>query len=225
MFVTQHPAGHAVGGKEEPAEQPKKFSRFFGGNTVKKRSRLVMITSNARVLMCAAGTNDKKEVSLLAPGCSWRSFQDAKGLTAWLVETVRPDNRTCSETFTNTAQRDKQYIFEDPKSTTSDPDGSKYSSQEWLDSIEQARDYAVAQTMQNSAYAGDAALNELQLVSNQPSPTSTLGGDSALEGVNIPSTRHGHGHLVRKAGEGDSDSMKGRKRFSKRHSKNGLANF
>jgi 3-phosphoinositide dependent protein kinase-1 len=93
MFVTQHPPGHAVGGKEEPAEQPKKFSRFFGGNTVKKRSRLVMITSNARVLMCAAGTNDKKlkeEVSLLSAGCSWRSFQDSKGLTAWLVETVRP---------------------------------------------------------------------------------------------------------------------------------------
>lgn len=91
MFVTQHPAGHPVGGKEEPAETPKKFSRFFGGNTVKKRSRLVMITSNARVLMCAAGTNDKKlkeEVSLLTAGCSWRSFQDAKGLTTWLVETV-----------------------------------------------------------------------------------------------------------------------------------------
>jgi hypothetical protein len=81
-----------VGGKEEPAEQPKKFSRFFGGNTVKKRQRLVMITSNARVLMCAAGTSDKKlkeEVSLLSSGCSWRSFQDSKRLTAWLVETVR----------------------------------------------------------------------------------------------------------------------------------------
>lgn len=92
MFVTQHPPGHVVGAKEEPAEPPKKFSRFFGGNTVKKRQRLVMITSNARVLMCAAGTNDKKlkeEVSLLSAGCSWRSFQDSKGLTAWLVETVR----------------------------------------------------------------------------------------------------------------------------------------
>jgi len=93
MFVTQHAPGHVVGGKEEPAEQPKKFSRFFGGNTVKKRQRLVMITSNARVLMCAAGTNDKKlkeEISLLSAGCSWRSFQDSKGLTAWLVETVCP---------------------------------------------------------------------------------------------------------------------------------------
>jgi 3-phosphoinositide dependent protein kinase-1 len=91
MFVTQHPPGHHVGGKEEPAEQPKKFSRFFSSNTIKKRQRLVMITSNARVLMCAAGTNDKKlkeEISLLSAGCGWRSYQDSKGLTAWLVETV-----------------------------------------------------------------------------------------------------------------------------------------
>lgn len=93
MVVTHHPPGHAVGaGAEAAVEAPRKFSRFFGGNTVKKRQRLVMITSNARVLMCAAGTNDKKlkeEVSLLASGCSWKSFQDSKGLTAWVVETVR----------------------------------------------------------------------------------------------------------------------------------------
>lgn len=68
-------------------------------------------------------------------------------------------------------------------------------------------------------YPGDAALNELG--SNINSPTSTLGGDSALEGVNIPSARHGHLHKDRS----DTDSTKGRKRFSKRHSKNGLANF
>ncbi|USP81362.1 uncharacterized protein yc1106_08636 [Curvularia clavata] len=204
MFVTQHPAGHVVGGKEETPEPPKKFSRFFGGSTVKKRQRLVMITSNARVLMCAAGTNEKKlkeEVSLLSAGCSWRSFQDSKGLTAWLVET-----------------RDKQYVFEDTKSTTSDPEGSKYSTQEWLDSIEQARDYAFSQTMTNS-YSADAGLSDL--VSNHTTPTSTLGADSALEGVNIPASRHGH---LRKD-QSDGESMKGRKRFSKRHSRNGLANF
>ncbi|KAF2193845.1 Pkinase-domain-containing protein [Zopfia rhizophila CBS 207.26] len=204
MFVTQHPPGHPVGGKgDEPAsETPRKFARFFSSNTVKKRQRLVMITSNARVLMCAAGTNDKKlkeEVSLLSPGCLWKSFQDPKGLTAWCVET-----------------RDKQFVFEDPKSTTSDPDGSKYSTQEWLDSIEQARDYALSQSMANS-YSGDSTLNDLN--STLSSPTSTLGGDSALDGVNIPTGRH-----LRKE-HGDNDSLKGRKRFSKRHSKNGLANF
>lgn len=93
MLVTQFAAGHPVGGKEEPADTPKKFSRFFTSNATKKRQRLVMITSNARVLMCAAGTNDKKlkeEISLLSTGCTWRSYQDSKGLTAWLVETVSP---------------------------------------------------------------------------------------------------------------------------------------
>jgi 3-phosphoinositide dependent protein kinase-1 len=221
MFVTQHPPGHPVGGKGDEAavEPPKKFSRFFGGNTVKKRQRLVMITSNARVLMCASGTNDKKlkeEISLLSPGCSWRSFQDSKGLTAWLVETVRLFSNVLMSSKLIVAQREKQYVFEDPKSTTSDPNGSKYSTQEWMESIEQARDYALSQSMTNS-YSGDSALNDLN--SGLSSPTSTLGGDSALEGVNIPTARH-----LRKE-HGDAESLKGRKRFSKRHSKNGLANF
>jgi hypothetical protein len=116
---------------------------------------------------------------------------------------------------TDTPQRDKQFVFEDPKSTTSDPDGSKYSTQEWLDSIDNAREYALSQS--TNPFAGDSTLNELG--SSMSSPASTLGGDSALEGVNIPTARH-----LRKE-PGDADSMKGRKRFSKRHSKNGLANF
>jgi hypothetical protein len=113
-------------------------------------------------------------------------------------------------------QREKQYVFEDPKNTTSDPDGSKYSSQEWIDSIDNAREYALSQSI-TSSYAGDVALNELN--SSMSSPASTVGPDSALEGVNIPTARH-----LRKD-HGDAESMKGRKRFSKRHSKNGLANF
>lgn len=177
-----------------------------------------MITSNARVLMCAAGTNDKKlkeEVSLLSPGCAWRSYQDSKGLTAWLVETVSMPVYSLPP-LANKYQRDKQYVFEDPKSTTSDPDGSKYGTQEWIDSIDNAREYALSQSMASS-YTVDASLNDLG--SSMSSPTSTLGGDSALEGVNIPTARH-----LRKD-QSDVDSMKGRKRFSKRHSKNGLANF
>jgi len=110
-------------------------------------------------------------------------------------------------------QRDKQFVLEDPKSTTSDPDGSKYSTQEWLDSIDQARDYAMSQSMA----ASDASLT--YLTSTLTSPASTLDADAALDGVDIPSSRH-----LRKE-HGDADSMKGRKRFSKRHSKNGLANF
>ncbi|KAF2276722.1 kinase-like protein [Westerdykella ornata] len=200
MLVTHHHPGHPVGGKDEAAaDTPKKFSRFFGGNTPKKRQRLVMITSNARVLMCAAGTNDKKlkeEINLLSPGCTWRSFQDSKGLTAWLVET-----------------RDKQFVFEDCKSTVSDPNGSKYSTQEWIESIEQARDFAQSMAM---SYSG-SALNDLS--SSLSSPSSAVGADAALDGVNIPTAKH------LKKDHGDADSVKGRKRFSRRHSKNGLANF
>lgn len=119
-----------------------------------------------------------------------------------------------TELCANRWQRERQYVFEDPKSTTSDPNGSKFSTQEWLECIEQARDFA--QSMANS-YSGDPSLNDLS--SALSSPTSTLGGDTALDGVNIPTGRH-----LRKD-HGDADSMKGRKRFSKRHSKNGLANF
>lgn len=86
--------------------------------------------------------------------------------------------------------------------------------QEWLDALEQARDFANSQSMANS-YSGDSAFNELS--STISSPASTLGGESALDGVNIPTSRH-----LRKD-HGDNESVKGRKRFSRRHSKNGLA--
>lgn len=202
LIVTTNPAPHSPNSKSGDAssETPKKFSRFFGGNTTKKRQRLVMVTSHARIIMAAAGGDDKKvkmELSLLSPGCSWKSYMDSKGLTAWCVDT-----------------RDKHLVFEDPKATTSDPDGSKYSAQEWLDNIERAREIAISQSMTNS-YSGDSAFNDLN--STLPSPASTLGGESAFDGVNIPTARH-----LRKE-HGDSDSLKGRKRFSKRHSKNGLA--
>lgn len=72
-------------------ETPKKFSWFFGGNNIKKRQRLVMVTSNARIVMAAAGGDEKKtkvEISLLAPGCGWRSAKDGRGVAVWCVDTV-----------------------------------------------------------------------------------------------------------------------------------------
>lgn len=71
--------------------QAEKKFRFFGGNTTKKRERLVLITSSARVILAAAGGGEKKakmEIFLLSSGTSWKSFVDAKGLTAWAVDTV-----------------------------------------------------------------------------------------------------------------------------------------
>lgn len=199
LMVTSAPAPHSPHG--ESSEAPKKFSRFFGGNTTKKRQRLVMITSAARLILAAAGGEEKKakmDLSLLGEGTQWRSYKDSRGITAWCIDT-----------------KDKHLIFEDPKATPSDPEGSKYTAQEWLDALEQAKDFANSQSMASS-YSGDSAFNELS--STISSPSSTLGGDSALDGVNIPTSRH-----LRKGDHDDSGSIKGRKRFSKRHSKNGLA--
>jgi 3-phosphoinositide dependent protein kinase-1 len=111
-------------------------------------------------------------------------------------------------------QPTKHLLFEDPKALPSDPDGSMYSAQEWVETIERAKDFVISQSLTNS-YSGDSTLNDLS--SALSSPTSTLGGDTALDGVNIPSAR------LRKGEHGDNESIKGRKRFSKRHSKNGLA--
>ena len=102
LLVNSTPAPHSPTGKSVSPngeiESPKKFSRFFGSNTPKKRQRLVMITSTARIIIVAAGGEDKKskvEISLLISGCSWRKLQDPKGLTYWCVDTVSISGRRC----------------------------------------------------------------------------------------------------------------------------------
>ena len=90
LNVISSPAPHSPTGKGSE-EAPRKFSRFFGGATTKKRQRLVMITSSARVIIAAAGGDEKKakmDINLLALGTSWKTFQDAKGLTAFWIDTV-----------------------------------------------------------------------------------------------------------------------------------------
>lgn len=92
-MVLSSPAGHSPASKNgsSEVEAPKKFSRFFGGSATKKRQRLVMITSSGRIIMAAAGGDDKKakmEISLLAPGTSYRSATDSKGFSCWIVDTV-----------------------------------------------------------------------------------------------------------------------------------------
>lgn len=90
LNVISSPAPHSPTGKGSE-EAPRKFSRFFGGATTKKRQRLVMITSSARVIIAAAGGDEKKakmDINLLALGTSWKTLQDAKGLTAFCIDTV-----------------------------------------------------------------------------------------------------------------------------------------
>ncbi|KAK6433229.1 serine/threonine protein kinase [Oleoguttula sp. CCFEE 5521] len=179
-----------------PSEKPK-FSRFFSGNASKKRERLVLITSSARVIMAAAGGKEKKakmDFSLHATGCSFRSFTNPQGLTAWCVDT-----------------RDKHITFEDPRATTSDPAGSKFSTQEWIEALESAREIAAAQ----SSVSGGSSLLE-------DSPADSLGGDAVP-----PMISQTRGMLRKDRGGGaigvDDDGGGTKKRFSKRSSRSGLA--
>ncbi|KAI9676599.1 MAG: pkb-activating kinase-like protein [Bathelium mastoideum] len=199
LIITTTPAVQSPTLKHAtPAEAPKKFSRFFGPKDDKKKQRLVMITSSARIILAAAGGEEKKakmEIPLLAPGTSWTSYKDSRGITVWCIDT-----------------REKHHLFEDPKATPIDSEGSKYTAQEWLDILERAKEFAITQNITNS-YSGGSAINDLD--SAISSPASTIGADGALEAVNVPRSN------MRR--DFDAESSKSRKRFSKRHSKNGLA--
>ncbi|KAF9893092.1 pkb-activating kinase-like protein [Aspergillus nanangensis] len=204
LVVLSSPAAHSPvsknGGGE--AEPPKKFSRFFGGSTTKKRQRLVMITSSGRVIMAAAGGDEKKaklELSLIAPGTSYRTSTDSKGVSCWIVDT-----------------RDKHFVFEDPKPSSSNLGTTAMSTQEWLDTLDRAREMALAQ-QGNGPYSAEDAFRDLS--SGMSSHANTLDRNSE---VHHESHHTGRATLV-KHQAGDTESVKGRKRFSRRHSKNGLA--
>ncbi|KAL3453368.1 kinase-like domain-containing protein [Aspergillus insuetus] len=202
LVVLSSPASHSPVSKHGEYEAPKKFSRFFGGSTTKKRQRLVMITSSGRIIMAAAGGDEKKaklELSLLAPGTHYRTSTDVKGVSCWIVDT-----------------RDKHYVFEDPKPSSSNIGATAMSAQEWLDTLDRAREMALAQ-QSNGPYSGDETFRDLS--SGLSSHANTLDRGSETPHEPAPS---GRATLVKHQGN-DSDSVKGKKRFSRRHSKNGLA--
>ncbi|KAL2854948.1 kinase-like domain-containing protein [Aspergillus pseudoustus] len=201
LVVLSSPASHSPVSKHGEYEAPKKFSRFFGGSTTKKRQRLVMITSSGRIIMAASGGDEKKaklELSLLAPGTHYRTSTDAKGVSCWIVDT-----------------REKHYVFEDPKPSSSNIGATAMSAQEWLDTLDRAREMALAQ-QSNGPYSADEFRD---LSSGLSSHANTLDRGSEAPHEPAPS---GRATLV-KHQINDSDSVKGKKRFSRRHSKNGLA--
>ncbi|KAI9696062.1 MAG: pkb-activating kinase-like protein [Candelina mexicana] len=209
LMVTSAPAPHSPNTRNGPngdtaVETPKRFSRFFGGSTTKKRQRLVMVTSSARIIMAAAGGDEKKtktEVSLLGNGCSVSSLTDVKGFTCWLVNT-----------------REKLYTFEDIKPSSSDPPATKKSADEWLDTIDRAKELTISHSMTNSYSSHDAFKD---LPSSLSSRTISLGDDVATALDNIPSSS---GRLTKsQQGGAEAESSKGRRRFSKRQSKGSLA--
>jgi len=91
LMVLSAPSPHSPSSKNGENQEKSKFSKFFGGNTTKKRERLVMVTSSGRILFAATGGDEKKaksEISLLASECVWRSQTNMKGQATWCVDTV-----------------------------------------------------------------------------------------------------------------------------------------
>lgn len=222
LLVLSSPALHSPSNKNgvpgSDTDTPKKFSRFFGSSAPKKRQRLVMVTSSARIVIAAAGGEEKKakaEIALLSDGCGWRTMQDPKGLTYWCVDTVSVGTHIIRVTQSKLSfQQDKHITFEDPKSASSDGSATTAMAQEWLATLETAREMAISQSISMSA-TGDEVFRDLQSgISNTP---RNLDLDSPPGDT---SNRHA---LQKYPSSNDVDSLKGRKRFSKRQSKNGLA--
>ncbi|KAJ5918841.1 Serine/threonine-protein kinase PKH2 [Penicillium verhagenii] len=205
MVVLSSPASHSPTSKNgsSEAEAPKKFSRFFSSGATKKRQRLVMVTSSARIILAASGGDEKKaklEISLLAAGTHWRSTTDTKGHSSWIVDT-----------------RDKHYVFEDPKPSSSNIGSTAVSAQEWLDALDRAREMALTQQRSGSYTAEDAFRN---MSSGFSSHANTLDRSTELQNENnVPPP----GRNTLQKQQADTESVKGKKRFSRRHSKNGLA--
>lgn len=110
-------------------------------------------------------------------------------------------------------------MFEDAKPLSSDVAASALSTQEWIDTLDRAKEMAVFQTS-NSPY-GDDTLRDLS--SGVSSHANTIDhSDDFSANVNAPQAS-GRAMLVKHHGTGDSESVKGKKRFSRRHSKNGLS--
>jgi len=106
------------------------------------------------------------------------------------------------------------------RSSKDNGDTSRTTPEEWIESIERAKELAISQNMLGS-YSSDAGFDMSSSVS---SPTSTLGGGIASiypEGFSV-ADRSGRKNISKSQASLHEDSTK-RHRFSKRQSKNGLA--
>ncbi|KAK4167300.1 putative Serine/threonine-protein kinase [Cladorrhinum sp. PSN259] len=198
LLVISSPIPNSPHGRGD-GDGHKKLSRFFGGSTTKKRQRLVMITSSGRIVLCPAGGDEKRakqEISLLGSDCLWRTQLDAKGQMVWCVDT-----------------NGIHYQFEEPKSAQNE--GSKFSVDDWIESLERAKDMAMSQNLSG----GENGFGDMS--SSMSSPASTMGGRATFpEGYSI-SDRSGRNQLTKSQGSLEDTNVK-RNRFSKRQSKNGL---
>lgn len=223
--TAEDPAGQAP--PPSTSTEKNKFARLFSSATTKRTERLVLITSHARLVVAAAGANEKKKAKLeinLAShaGAQCRSCTDAKGLTYLAVDTVR-SSTTPYDSITiliDCSQKDKHYTFEHPRPSSSagiDAAGTRFATQDWLEAIEQAREVAASQpsaassTSSANALTGGAGprggsshLGHHSHGHGSPSansPAASLGGDAAmpLPGSAIEGAAGGGGsrHMLR----------------------------
>ncbi|CAK7211625.1 serine/threonine protein kinase [Sporothrix eucalyptigena] len=155
LMVVSTPIPNSPHGKSD-SDGHKKLSRFFGGNTTKKRQRLVMVTSSGRIVFAPAGGDEKKakqEISLLNSDCVWRTQTDAKGQPVWCVDTGGT-----------------HYVFEEPKQ--GGIEGGMAAVESWIESLERAKDLALSQNILASYRSEEFG----DMSSSMSSPASTLGG-------------------------------------------------
>ncbi|KAL1855742.1 serine/threonine protein kinase [Diaporthe australafricana] len=200
LLVISSPIPNSPHGKGEHG-QHNKFSRFFGGSTMKKKQRLVMVTSSGRIVLAPAGGEEKKakqEISLVGPDCVWRTQIDVKGQVVWCIDA----NGT-------------HYQFEQPKSSQLDAG----TVDEWIEALERAKDLALSQDL--SGYNSDNGFGDMSS-SMSPSPASTLSRQVPYpEGGFSIADRSGRNQLSKSQASLEESQAK-RNRFSKRQSKNGL---
>jgi len=201
LMVISSPIPNSPHGRGD-GDGHKKLSRFFGGSTTKKRQRLVMITSGGRIVLAPAGGEEKRakqEISLLGSDCVWKTQLDAKGQAVWCVDT-----------------NGVHYTFEESKASQNSE--AKFSVDDWIESLERAKDLAISQTLAGP-YNSDNGFGDMS--SSMSSPESTMGGRTNFtEGYSI-SDRSGRNQLSKSQASLEEVNVK-RNRFSKRQSKNGL---
>ncbi len=116
----------------------------------------------------------------------------------------------------NLSQRDRHYTFEEPLSKSSDINTSAISTKEWLEAVDKAKEFVNTQSQIRNAQADET------LTSGVLSHATTFEGHTEFEHSSPPTQSHRGMLQKQNTYSGDNDSLKGRKRFSKRQSKSGL---
>lgn len=115
-------------------------------------------------------------------------------------------------------QNGTHWTFEEPKLSQNN-EGAKFSVDDWIDSLERAKDLAISQNLIGS-YGGGDGFGDMS--SSMSSPASTMGGRANFsEGYSI-SDRSGRNQFNKSQASLDQETTVKRNRFSKRQSKNGL---